>query len=106
MLAINIRIKELVRRWGIHPFDINNGHCEEFAKIIEAEVDGARMEWGEESASLFGPEHDPSSHCYIVYANKYYDAEGPYGVNNPFKLPCYRRQADRAKDAAPTKTNY
>lgn len=54
---INITIKELVRRWGIHPFDINNGHCEEFAEIIATEIDEARMEWGEESASLFGPEH-------------------------------------------------
>lgn len=92
MSLINIKIKELVRKWGIHPFDINNGCCEEFAEIIEAEVNGARMEWGRGFEALFTSKHDPDSHCYIVFAGKYYDAEEPYGVDNPVKLPLYRRQ--------------
>ena len=57
------------------------------------EVDGAKMEWGEESISLFEPKHNPD--CYIVFNNKYYDAEEPYGVDNPTKLPIYHRQVDK-----------
>ena len=93
--TIHIRIKELVLLWGIHPFDINNGHCEEFAEIIVQEINGARIEWGEESESLFGPEYSPDLHCYVVLSDKYYDAEEPYGVDSPNKLPLYHRQADQ-----------
>lgn len=96
------QIKDLVQEYGIHPFDINSGYCEEFADTIcervEDSIQEARLEWGDEAEFLFGPKHDPGSHCYIVHENKYYDAEEPYGVDSPAKLPLYCRQQNSVKD--------
>jgi hypothetical protein len=90
---ISIQIKELVLAYKKHPYDINNGDCEEFADEIVKKIKRARIEWGDENLELFGPEHEPECHCYIVYKGKYYDAEEPYGVESPAKLPVYFRQA-------------
>lgn len=82
--SISDRIKSLVMEyWGRHPYDINNGDCEEFANIIADEFEGAVAEWGE------GGEGD---HCFIAYKGKYYDAEEPHGVPRWEDLPLYHRR--------------
>ncbi len=85
-------IKRLVVKWGVHPFEINQGYCEEFAEEICKQIDGATEEWGDEAPHLFTAFHSPDVHCYIVYDGRYYDAEEPYGVDSPNKLPLYNRQ--------------
>jgi hypothetical protein len=79
--TITSHVKHLVFEWGIHPYDINFKICENFANKIERRVKGARAKWDDEG-----------DHCYIIYDNRYYDAEEPYGVDDPAHLPYYLRQ--------------
>jgi len=90
-------IKSLVLEFGMHPYDINCGECENFAYQIADVVDGAEPIWGAEQPQLFTQEYDPGSHCYIRYNGFFYDSEEPHGVDTPMKLPLFHRQADRAK---------
>lgn len=85
-------IKQLVTELGEHPYDINNGLCDQFAETIEERVRGARAEWGDEEDHPFAPSQYPEDHCYIVYKGRYYDAEEPYGMDCPTKLPIFQRQ--------------
>lgn len=67
--------------WGIHPFDINNGDCEEFAlQLIDCLQDGADEFDCEDVA-----------HMCVLYRGRYYDAEEPYGVQHWTQLPLVLR---------------
>jgi len=90
------RIRDLVLEYGMHPYDINCGWCEDFANTVADEFEGARAEWGNKAESLFEQGHKPYLHCYIVYEGAYYDSEEPEGVDSPVKLPLYYRQKWRA----------
>lgn len=79
-------IRALVAEWREHPWDINNGRCDEFAAEIARRVPGAVVwdlpeEW---------------THVVIRYAGVYYDAEEPYGVPPWRQLPlCVRHRRIR-----------
>ncbi len=74
-------IRQVVKEFSEHPYDINDGRCDEFAEVVIERVPGAvfrdlGLEWG---------------HCVIEFDGRYYDAEEPEGVLHWRQLPlCVR----------------
>jgi hypothetical protein len=59
---------------------INNGCCAEFAKRLLEHIDGEyvwRVEFG-------------IPHAFVLYKDRYYDSETPYGVSNWENLPIWK----------------
>ncbi len=86
-------IRQVVKEFGEHPYDINDGRCDEFADAVIARVPGATFRdlglgWG---------------HCVIEFDGRSYDAEEPEGVLHWQQLPlCVRAiRANRAGRAKP-----
>lgn len=79
-------IRALVAEYAKHPWDINNGQCDEFAEEIARRIPGATayalaFKWG---------------HTVIRYEGLFYDAEEPYGVPHWRQLPlCVRHRRRR-----------
>ncbi len=91
-------IFDLVETFGMHPYYINDGECENFADQISDIIEGAESRWGNIDEHLFSEKHYPQCHCYIVYRGRYYDAEEPFGISNPTLLSFFVRQADQWKE--------
>lgn len=85
-------ICQLVKDFGQHPYDINNGNCSEFAQEVETKFPEADGLWDDFEPDLFPNESEVVGHCFIRYKGKYYDAEEPYGVKLPNLLPIYLRK--------------
>ena len=97
-------IMRLAMEWGKHPYEINNGDCEDFAYAVQQIIPEVDMFWGDElvdNYDFFTEDHCPQYHAFMYYNGKYYDAEEPYGVYNPAHLPYYERvlrESQRIKD--------
>ena len=81
----------------LKPEEINDGFCNDFAEDIKSKFPEAEILWGddipdeewkldEEWMSHFAPYH-----CFVRYNGLYYDAETPYGVEDPKEIPYYKR---------------
>jgi len=70
-------IRQVVAEFGEHPFDINDGRCDEFADRVCELVPDAGV-WD------LGIEH---GHVCIKWNGRYYDAEEPEGVRHWRQLP-------------------
>lgn len=70
-------IRELVRVYGMDPYDIVNGLCDYFAsdliEALEATGKEADLDWTPEDVDL--PEH-----CWVEVDRRFYDAETPLGA--------------------------
>lgn len=78
-------IRALVRKYEAHPWDINNGDCEEFAHDL-MEALGPDAQWAD---------CGDARHSCVKFHGRYYDAEEPYGVKHWRQLPLcvrYRRK--------------
>lgn len=71
------------RIYDAHPWDINNGLCEDFAETIESKVPGAQLFWLEELDSKY----QNDGHCIIKFEGRFYDAECPQGVDKLEEIP-------------------
>ncbi len=55
-------IRNLVKKYGMNPYDINNGRCEEFAMDVIDEMEDRRVAgdvagyWGDELPDFFAPD--------------------------------------------------
>ena len=83
-MDITVCIRKLVQSYGLDPFCINNGLCSEFADHIEEKVPGAEAEEAHPDSEFFG-------HVWIVYNERYFDAEAPEGVKRLGDLPIFKR---------------
>jgi len=88
-------IKELVKKWGEHPYDINNGGCDQFAMEVQEKLPQVEVFWGDELPDMFPDTFDSSAHCFIKLNDRYYDAEEPCGVLHPMKLPLFFRHSTK-----------
>lgn len=73
-----------VKEFGEHPFIINCGLCYDFAEAIEKQVNHVTI-W-EIPYSCEWP-----CHAIIEFQGRFYDAEEPFGVDNWWQLPIFRR---------------
>lgn len=99
MIATKETIHEVIIRlamgWGKHPYEINNGECEDFAYAVQEVIPEVKVYWGDElidNFDFFTKAHEPEYHAFMYYNGKYYDSEEPFGVDNPAHLPCFRRK--------------
>lgn len=69
-------IRQVVREFALHPYDINNGLCDQFVVRVSElcpDIEELVIEEG--------------CHYCIKYDGKYYDAEEPEGVLKADQLP-------------------
>lgn len=77
-------VRQLVTEYDDHPFDINNGQCEEFANdLIKRINDGAEVV---DLGLDFG-------HFCVKYNGFYFDAEEPNGAKYWQHLPLCTRKS-------------
>jgi len=78
-----------------HPFQINNGLCEDFAYHVADICDDARVDAPENHG--FSPmDGRYGGHVWISDGEKFYDAEAPEGVSDWRRLPLFlRRESSR-----------
>lgn len=87
-------IRQLVKDFDEHPWDINCGRGEEFAKEL-AELLGPDAEaiCVEDLDQEYNPDVDDGiNHSIVVFDGFYYDAEEPFGVEDWRHLPLCARQ--------------
>jgi len=66
-------------------WDINCGHCEDWAKAVAKKIPGAEVIWLDQ--------YDENiAHCAVLYQGKYYDAECWQGVKNWKSLPLVKNR--------------
>jgi hypothetical protein len=58
-------------------WDVNNGHCGEWARAAAELVPGSSAVWVSED------------HCVLVYRGRFYDADCPDGVDDLMMLPMF-----------------
>lgn len=88
----------IANRLAPSAYEINNGQCEDFAEIITRAGFGSML-WQDQLChltSLTWEEYeqeisDYCHHCFIMYNNKFYDAECPEGVFHPKDLPLFSK---------------
>ena len=101
-MDIDQAIRQVVREFDQHPYDINNGNCEEFAERVCELVPGAEKLWGEQCPdALPAKTYDGDAHAFIVFDGVFFDAEEPCGVSTPRLLPLFARQAAVAQELLP-----
>ncbi len=83
-------IVQLVLKWKNHPWMINQGQCEDFANKVTKIIIGSASMWDNEIP--LSEQYGDTSHCFIYWKGRYYDAEEPWGVKNPLDLPLFRRK--------------
>jgi len=99
-MNITKAILELITKYGLTPFDINDGNCDSFANDI-TDMGFGQAIWGDDLdmdlwsldvqhiddwLGCFG-----AGHCFIWYNGKFYDSECPQGCDYPDYLPIYQR---------------
>ena len=88
-------LRYIVEEFNAHPYDINNGQCEEFAAAVKDRLPEAEAIWADDlrEKSMFdGIDTWLDDHCFIRFQGRYYDAEEPEGVSSPDLLPFFWRQ--------------
>lgn len=81
-----------LKEYGLTPYEINCGKCEDFAFEITDKIKGSHFNWGDE---LINEDEDPDQyayHCIIFYKGKYYDSEHPYGVEDFRNISAFKNQ--------------
>ena len=74
--------------WGRNPQEINNGYCSWFAMTLEYEIgDEVTLQ----DSSQVDNDGILTSHTWVVYKSKHYDAETPDGVDDYLDLPQFKR---------------
>ena len=86
-------IDDLVSIWGISPYDINCGECDEFAQTTIECLGGYSDNLYELVTGNFDPEMntDLPGHMWIFYKGRHYDSESPYGVDDWRQLPIFTK---------------
>jgi len=88
---ISFSIRNLVQKYNKHPYDINDGQCEDFGLDLCKEFPIAIGQWGDEIVQWFPATTDASCHYFIQMQDRFYDAEEPEGVLSPAFLPFFVR---------------
>ena len=74
--------------WDLHPWDINNGDCCDFANVVSVHL----TSMGVEHEVRFTSDESPlPGHDWIFSGGLHYDAETPYGVPTENMLPIFVR---------------
>ena len=81
-------ILNLIKEWGVDPYDINNGRCEEFALEVIKQIPEAI---DVQTESFDGEDTKLPGHVWILYQDKHYDAECPEGVSDWKDLPIFKK---------------
>ena len=79
-------IRQVVTEFAEHPYDINDGRCDEFADRVCELVPDAKavdLSWGR---------YGHVAHFALLWRRKWYDAEEPEGVKSWKHLPLVQRQ--------------
>jgi len=86
--------KELFKSkgWGRNPQEINEIGCSWFAMTIASEIGAEAIL--QESSEVDGDDL-LTSHMWIIYKNKCYDAETPEGVDDYLDLPIFKRMNEK-----------
>lgn len=104
MIGITQIILKLRSQAGFSPRDINCGGCEDFAYDVVNRMGRKRAEaiwggdvppemWSEKVQNLPGWFYDSAdTHCFVVFENRFYDSECPFGCDFPDKLPHFQRE--------------
>lgn len=97
-------IRRLVKEFDDHPWDINNGRCDDFAdKLVEALGDDATSHWVVDLPDYHLPRDDHDiCHAVVVWKGWYFDAEEPCGVLDWRHLPLCARVLRTLEDLAVT----
>jgi len=77
-------IKDKVRDFGLSPYEINTGSCDNFADSVLDEAKHCGLD-----VSL--REDENVGHIWVVYKGRHYDAEVPKGVSDWKELPIIKR---------------
>ena len=86
---ISAAIKSLIAEYGMSPWEINNGDCENFALDLIEMVGGE--DWGTESLGNYELWEILPGHVWVYLDGKHYDSECPEGVDTPLELPIFAR---------------
>jgi len=89
--SLSAYIRQLVQKYNKHPYDINDGLCEDFGIDICDNFPTAEGFWGDEIINWFPSMTDPACHYFVRLGDRFYDAEEPEGVLSPAFLPYYIR---------------
>lgn len=81
---IQFILKETIRKFGLSPYKINDGSCEEFAHEIQEQIPEAEI-W----ETIF--EANAPQHLFLKIGDKFYDAETVDGVKNYQNLPIFKK---------------
>lgn len=68
--------------YGVTPYKINCGMCEDFANDVQDLVPGAEGFWGDELTEPYEDFYQYGYHHIIRYNGKYYDSQHPQGVDD------------------------
>ena len=74
--------------WGRNPKEINDGYCSWFAMTLEFEIGD---EVTVQDSSQVDNDGILTSHTWVIYKSKHYDAETPDGVDDYLDLPQFKR---------------
>ena len=87
-MAVSDVIRRLVKAYGETPFRINAGNCDYFAYDLAETLKamGRTDVLHDETPDI----SELPGHCWLVVANKCYDAETPNGVKHWRQLPLFR----------------
>lgn len=89
-LDISTIIKGLISEWKIEPYSINCGLCEDFAMTVINRMGGYSDDLYELCTENFSEIIGLSSHVWIFYKGKHFDAEVPKGVDDFLDLPIFK----------------
>lgn len=87
-------IRSVVKSMGMHPYDINNGLCDNFAEEVITLLGGCSdilTETTPECETDFLVGTELPSHIWVKYNGDHYDAEEPEGVEFWWNLPLFNR---------------
>ena len=98
-MGISDAIRAEVAEMGMHPYDINDGYCEDFAMNVIARLGGYRDGLTETTTEV---QTDGAvdfvmlpGHVWIECDGLHYDAEEPEGVAHWWDLPFFGRLRQR-----------
>lgn len=86
-------VREIVVEMNAHPWDINDGRCDDFAERLHARLLKETTRTSVEIVDLgaLSGDDDWGGHAAVRFEGRYYDAEEPYGVRHWWELPLVQR---------------
>jgi len=84
----------LIEQYRASPKNINAGRCDDFASDIAELVPEANYTCTDQFEEFYEDEGKLSSHCWVEFRDRYYDAETPEGVDDWHDLPFFLRDAE------------